>query len=183
MVDYEFIEAREGEAVTKAYVPDPKNSNSGVTIGSGVDLGQQSVSSLAAMMLPASLYMKLKPYLGLKKEAAVTALAKTPLTLTKPEVDALDKAVRTKHLTALRTAYDACSKVDFADLPACAQTILFSVSYQYGVELSKRTPNFWGTVIKQDWVGAVKTLRNFNDRYPSRRNLEADYLEAGITQV
>jgi hypothetical protein len=177
-VDWDFIEAREGKAVSKAYVPDPKNSKSGVTVGSGVDLGQQSVASLAALKLSSQLVAKLKPYLGLKQEAAVAALKKTPLVLTKPEIHELDQAIRDTHLAALQQVYNAASRVKFADLPDCAQTILCSVSYQYGVGLSKRTPNFWGIVIRQDWEAAVKALRNFNDRYPTRRNLEADYLSS-----
>lgn len=179
-IDWDFIEAREGKAVAKAYVPDPKNSKSGVTVGSGVDLGQQSTASLATLKLSSELVAKLKPYLGLKQEAAVAALKKAPLVLTKPETHELDLAIRERHVEALEKAYNAASKVDFADLPDCAQTILCSVSYQYGVTLSKRTPNFWGIVIKQDWESAAKALRNFNDRYPTRRNLEADYLEAGL---
>jgi hypothetical protein len=179
-IDWTFIEAREGKAVAKAYVPDPKNSKSGVTVGSGVDLGQQSTASLAALKLSSELVAKLRPYLGLKQEAAVAALKKTPLALTKPEIHELDQAIRDTHMAALQKAYNAASKVDFADLPDCAQTILCSVSYQYGVGLSKRTPNFWAIVIRQDWEAATNALRNFNDRYPTRRNLEADYLEAGL---
>jgi hypothetical protein len=182
-VDWSFIEAREGKSVAKAYVPDPKGSNSGVTVGSGVDLGQQTTASLAALMLSPDLYNKLKPYVGLRKEAAVAALAKAPLVLSKPEVAELDHAIRDRHLAALQKEYNACSKVKFLDLPDAAQTILCSVSYQYGVALNKRTPNFWRIVTNQNWEGAVKALRNFSDRYPTRRNLEADYLENGLRVV
>jgi hypothetical protein len=51
-----------------SYIP---TSGSGVTIGTGVDLGQQSSSSLTDMGVPAALVQRFKPYLGLKTEAAV----------------------------------------------------------------------------------------------------------------
>ena len=44
-INYDFIESLEGFE-TKGYVPDPKGSNSGVTIGSGVDLGARNINDL-----------------------------------------------------------------------------------------------------------------------------------------
>ncbi|WP_393941438.1 pesticin C-terminus-like muramidase, partial [Shewanella sp. S23-S33] len=41
-VNFGFISGLEGGPILQGYVPDPKNSNSGVTIATGFDLGQRS---------------------------------------------------------------------------------------------------------------------------------------------
>ena len=56
-------------------------------------------------------------------------------------------------------------------------TVIASVAFQYG-KLEKETPNFWRQVTNDDWGAAVKNLRNFGDRTPTRRNKEANYFEA-----
>ncbi len=62
MINFDFIKELEG-VKKKGYVPDVENSNSGVTIASGFDLGARSKSDLIALGLPASLVDKLTPYL------------------------------------------------------------------------------------------------------------------------
>ena len=52
MIDWDFIKEREGKAILKAYVPDPHGSQSGVTVASGVDLGQQTREGLESYNLP-----------------------------------------------------------------------------------------------------------------------------------
>ena len=64
----------------------------------------------------------------------------------------------------------------FFDLPGQAQTVIASVSFQYG-DLSVRSPKFWKWVATQDWPEATQILRNFGDGYPTRRMLEARLLE------
>lgn len=182
-IDWDFIKAREGKAQTKGYVPDPHGSQSGVTVASGVDLGQQTREQLQAYALPHELVTKLTPYLGLKKMEAVRALDERPLVLTRKEVDALDRIVHDHHHRAIADAYYKASGVPFDQIPDAAQTVITSVAYQYGTALYRRTPNFWRIVVSQDWPKAIRALRNFNDRYPTRRNLEADYLEANLPKV
>jgi hypothetical protein len=43
-------------------------------------------------------------------------------------------------------------------------------------------PNFWGDVTQGRWDEATQTLRNFGDRYPARRNEEANLLEQAIAR-
>jgi hypothetical protein len=45
MIDYSFIEKLEGNTCI-GYVPDPENSQSGVTIACGFDIGQRSKNEL-----------------------------------------------------------------------------------------------------------------------------------------
>ncbi len=65
-IDHEFIGELEGSR-KKGYVPDPKNSKSGVTIATGFDLGARNIVDLRKLELPSDLITKLTPYLGMKK--------------------------------------------------------------------------------------------------------------------
>jgi hypothetical protein len=55
------------------------------------------------------------------------------------------------------------------------QTVVASVAFQYG-DLSLRTPNFWQQVTTENWQAALANLQDFGDKYPTRRNKEADLL-------
>ena len=55
--------------------------------------------------------------------------------------------------------------------------MIASVSFQYGVNLNTRTPNFWKAVSSQNWMLAIHELRNFGDAYSTRRKKEAKLLE------
>jgi hypothetical protein len=179
-IDYEFISEREGGRVTSGYVPAASVSQSGVTIATGFDLGARNEADLTRLALPKTLIDKLKPYLGKKKQAAQELLKKTLLTITEDEAELIDKAVKSAQVMQLKARYLAeaanKNKVDFFDLPYEAQTVIASVSFQYG-DLSKRAPKFWLAVAAQNWTDAVATLRKFGDLYRTRRNLEADLLD------
>lgn len=174
-IDYDFIGDLEGSTNT-GYVPDPETSNSGVTVAVGFDLGARSEQDLNDLGLSSDLVDKLKPYLGLKKQAAVDALAASPLTITDDEADEIEEAVRESETDRIVNAYNAStSTVDFEDLPSEAQTVIASVGYQYG-DLATRTPNFWTQATSQDWQGMYDNLLDFGDDYPTRRGKEADLL-------
>lgn len=187
-VDRGFLRKVEG-FITKANVPLPDKSQSGVTVGSGVDLGQMSVKDLNNLNLPASLYKKVAPYLGLKKQKAVEALKKTPLELTKDEAELLTQKVKDREITVVQKKYDKAVRKGapkFKDLHPNQQTVIASVAYQFG-DLPTKTPSFWRYVTDQDWEGAIQELRDFNngkpDLYSDRRGQEADLLEASMSQT
>src|SRR6185503_18482812 len=73
-IDWKFIGTLEGAGILKGYVPVSKTSNSGVTIATGVDLGQASEQQIDNWAIDDSLKTKLKPYCGLKKQDAVDFL-------------------------------------------------------------------------------------------------------------
>src|SRR5207302_1219589 len=79
-VDWSFISDREGGQVLTGYVPDASGSQSGVTIGTGIDLGQRSESDINALNIAADLKTKLKPYCTKKTNDATDCLKKNPLT-------------------------------------------------------------------------------------------------------
>jgi nucleoid-associated protein YgaU len=41
-------------------------------------------------------------------------------------------------------------------------------------------PNFWSDVTEGRWESVIQKLRDFGDRYPSRRNAEADLLQGAF---
>lgn len=177
-VDWSFIDKLEGSSL-KGYVPKDKNGaifgQSGVTIGNGFDLGQHSLNDLAGMGFDSSTIAKLAPYLGKKKQAAVEALRNAPLRLSQEELDVINPKVKDTALQRLITKYNAKAKVPFEKLSKAQKTVLASVAFQYG-DLSKATPNFWKQVTNNQWEQAYNSLRNFGDKYGTRRNQEADYL-------
>lgn len=181
-VDTGFIGRQEG-FLLDAYVPDPLFSMSGTTVGTGVDVGQRSVAEIQALDIPETLKEKLIPYAGLKGLDAVNFLANRPLRLTEEEAYALDQAVARQIFGDVATLYDADSTgASFLELPLEARTAIGDVAYQYGPNLEQRLPNFWGDVTQGRWDEATQTLRDFGDRYPIRRNEEADLLEQAIAR-
>ena len=174
-IDWAFIGSLEGQSVLDGYVPDPNGSQSGVTVATGVDLGQMDKEALRALELPIALARKLAPYVGLKGAMATMALASMPLSLTPDEAATLDGAARYPDTHGLIERYGEAA---WARLPDAAQTVLASVAFQYGPGLAARCPRFWAAACKQDWPDVIAELRAFGDRYPTRRSKEADYLES-----
>jgi hypothetical protein len=174
MIDYSFIEQLEGNTCT-GYVPDPENSQSGVTIACGFDIGQRSEEELVKQFSP-DLVAKLLPYVGLKKHEAQQKLSEIPLQLCEHEsaqVHRYCKFDATRKLERLWNRSEA--QLPFHQLSVECQTVVASVAFQYG-DLSVRTPNFWQQVISENWQAALVNLQEFGDKYSTRRNKEADLL-------
>lgn len=181
LVDWDFIRELEGFSL-KGYTPLDKEGRvigkSGVTVGVGFDIGQWTTDSLRLLNLPEELYLKLVQYVGMKGSVARDFLKVRPLTLTPQEANLLNEAVKTTKLKELEDRYNkaASGKVKFSDLTLGQRTVLASVAFQYGTNLSRRTPRFWNFAVTQQWGRLEQELRNFGDAFPTRRNREADYL-------
>ncbi len=177
-IDYAFLSELEGGSITTGYVPAAGVSKSGVTIGTGFDLGQRNEADLKSLGLSSELITTLKPYLGKQAKEAQDALVKTPLTITAAQATDIDKAVKKAHVDLIKQKYNTAAenKKKFTDLPAEAQTVLASVSFQYGTSLDVRAPKFWKAAKAQDWQECIKVLNNFGDAYPTRRKKEATLL-------
>lgn len=176
-IDFNFIAELEGFE-TKAYVPDPRKSKSGVTIASGFDLGHRTKSELRSM-LDDDLAEKLTPYIGMTKIKAWEFLQENPLAITEEEAKRINKASHKQAANRLAQAWNECAYCEFSDLPINKATVVASVAFQYG-SLERKTPNFWRQVTQNDWRSALNNLRNFGDKYPTRRNKEADLLEGEV---
>ena len=174
----------------KASVPHYRNGNvighSGVTIGAGIDLGGMTVSQLTGYGMPSAFVELLKPYLGLQGQAALSYLDAHPLTIPQNLVSSLDQLqndVEMKTINKVASLYtaDASPHVNFFQLPAGAQTAIVDLAFQYGSNLAKAAPIFWGQVTHGQWSAAVTNLNNFGDSYPSRRESEGALIQADIS--
>lgn len=175
-IDWHFIADLEGAGILTGYVPVAETSNSGVTIASGVDLGQTSPRQIDFWPVDDALKMRLRLYCGLKRQDAVDFLRAHPLTISRSECAEIDAAVQAEQASRIAAAYDAASSVKFARLPDRAQTVIVSLAFQYGSDLAHRCPRFWHAAIAQDWPAMAEELENFGDAYAPRRLKEATYL-------
>lgn len=177
----------EGKGITRGYVPSRNGEPigaSGVTIATGLDLGQQTRASLEAMGIPSALINRFSPYLGAQKKEAQYILAKYPLTLTREEVETVDAAVHTKYIdeTAELFGRDA-----FAAAPKEVQAVATSLHYQFGTPYRKASPalgNAWASMQRGDYARAAAQLRDPagwskpHQQYLKRRQAEAGLLAA-----
>ena len=171
-IDWDFIGELEGKRKLRGYVPDAKNSDSGVTIATGFDLGARKLSDLAG--LPQDIIDVITPYLGIKgAEAAEKAKG---LKIDDSQAKIIDEFSHKESYDRLSSKWEAATGTSFSELPEHEATVIASVAFQYG-DLASRTPNFWKQVTGGDWDGAVNNLRNFGDRYETRRKKEAEYFQ------
>lgn len=178
-IDWKFIGELEGYHL-KGYVPDASGSQSGVTVATGVDLGQMPAADLDLM--PPDLAKRLRRYVGLRGTYAREELDVHPLIVTDAEAAILNDLAQRRTLAPLRFAFEREAKARFDDQPSAFQTVVASVTYQYGSPW-KRTPNFWARVVARDIPGMIACLSHFGDRYPTRRRKEADYLKSALMRA
>ena len=154
---------------------------SGVTIGTGVDLGQTDADTLRGAGVSDGIVNSLLPYIGLKRSVAVRKLHERPLTLSPATADALDEAVHGLHARRIAARYDQDSPVaPFADLPPQAQAAIFSFLYQLGCTGGpRRAPNTWAAFLSGDWRDAAARLGKGSlwEGYQARRALEGKHLK------
>ena len=185
-IDHNYIRATlerfEGKGICRGYVP-CKNGVplgvSGVTIGTGVDLGQQTGAGLLDMGVPHAVVKKLLPYIGLKKAAALAAIKAQPLVLTPAEVAAIDDAVFARYVRGVEARYNKDNPASpFADLPPEAQAVLVSILYQRGLGFCAKNPGWWGPMLAGEWPKAATWLRDpaNGGGYHSRRKAEGEML-------
>lgn len=149
---------------------------SGVTIGAGLDLGQQRDSDLKRMGVQPHLLPVLRPYLGKRKEAAISQLMARPLMLSVAECEELNAAVHGDYIRRVAGLYDvATHHIPFADLPWQAQAVITSLYYQLGSP--SKYPVTWSHLCHGDWGAAAHELRTGFRDYAYRRQDEAATLE------
>jgi hypothetical protein len=201
MIDKDYIIsvlARfEGKAVRRGYVP-CKGGNytgagdfvgkeplgvSGVTIGTGFDLGQQTAAELAALKLSGPLYAKLLPYTGKNLQSALSALREKPLELTPGEVAVLDNAVHERYIDETAALF---GRIAFDRAPSPAQAVAVSLHYQFGTPARAASPGLawaWKSLVAGCYAAAAKFLRDpegwseSHRLYLPRRRQEAALLD------
>lgn len=153
---------------------------SGVTVGTGVDLGQTNKDTLRGMGVSNAVVYKLMPYLEQSRAAAVDALHRLPLTLSQAAADELDEAMLNHHISKISAYYDAATDPGtFASLPWQAQAAIVSIQYQRGVKSPRKYPNTWKAFVTQNWTDAAYRLGTgrFWTGYQGRRRLESELLK------
>lgn len=192
-INFDFIKQNEGKAISKGYIPTNKDGSilgqSGVTIASGFDLGQQDMTSISG--LPKELQDKLIPYLGAKKDKAVSKLKETGgLQLTDDEVSQIDMMAKEQYSNRIKESYNKLTGKNFDELPSNLQTVIADVQFQYGTNYG-RTPKFAGIIQEiadnpsdiNAYMKLENELRNFGDDYKTRRGKEADLIKDQISKM
>ena len=187
-IDWQFISTQEGGQQLDGYVPMRNGvviGNSGVTIATGVDLGQMTQNSLNNLPISDSLKDELSPYVGLRRQAAVNALQENPLNISEQDANQLDSAVSAPIFQQLAQNYDqATAPSAFENLSPELQTAIADVAYQYGPNLARATAtsNFWNDIIAGNWEQTVTELQNLarTRGYEARRDAEAALVQQAL---
>lgn len=167
-----------------------KDNRSGVTIGVGVDLGQQAPEAykdrLRNFGIKQELIAKLEPYMGLIRGQAIEKLKEKPLSLSKQEVEQVVAEMKNEMLKDLIREYKDLTKDiknhrEFKELAIQEQTILFSRKWQNG----SLKPAASQSIAQSFSLGLVQDALDklVPENYPGqekRINKEHDYLEAWI---
>ena len=185
---FDFLRDVEGFKAS-GYVPQDRRGNpienSGVTIATGLDLGQQDEDSLRRMGLSDELISIFRPYLGLKRGEAQRFLLDNPLRLTAEQATFVEESLMSHDFERMSDLWNSTQReedgIRWDQLDPEKQTVMLSVFRQYG-NLPRRTPKFWRSATQGRWNDTVSELRNFGDEYTTRRNKEADLLEAALSR-
>jgi len=153
---------------------------SGVTIATGVDLGQTDAQALVRGGLEPGIANTLRPYFGLRQNAALHKLHALPLAVSPDAACALDNATLGVHAGLIGRRYDSDRPATaFAELPRQAQAAIFSLLYQRGTGVAGKAPNTWAALVAGDWRGAAALLCDASlwDGYQLRRRMEGALLK------
>lgn len=171
-----FVEKEEGGQKLVAYNPPAKGS--GITVSTGVDLGQWSKKDLENAGVSPKTILKVSKYLGAKDATARKLLKEKPLTLTKAEADELDEAVKSDIYGKVETKLQD-KGIRLAKLPEEAQAVIKSLAYNFGSSVDEKIPSIWNAILKKDWVKVQELLINTKWKQPelvARRRREAELL-------
>lgn len=182
-IDFNFLTKVEGRKLY-GYVPKNKNGiigKSGVTIGTGVDIGNRTRAQIATLDIPENLKQKLFPYCEKRLEDAERYLIAHPLKLTNEEVDQLDTAVIKADLSITIRIFNEDSKVKFEALPSQVKTVVASLAWNLGPNL-RRFINTWSCLTNQRWKELYELLYNFpckpgQEALLNRRRQEASLIK------
>ena len=165
-----------GGANPERYVP---MGISGVTVGTGVDLGQTDAKTLRNIGVCEDTINAVRFYLGKQKFAAIYALNDRPLTSTKAQADELDRCMIDHHIEIIAKRYNKDAGVNaFQSIPWQAQAVITSILYQRGVNSPSKFQNTWNSLVMRHWKDASERLRNGKlwSGYQSRRRAEGEIL-------
>ncbi len=182
-INWGFLSSKEGFSL-RGYIPRNKEGKilgrSGVTIATGIDLGQQSPWQIQQLKISKELKEKLIPYANKIKTEAAEFLLKNPLMISTHEAITLDNAMKEREIKTFALRFQAITGKRFEDLPAQAQTAIASIVWNLGINLHLEYPTLWGYIKNLDWKGLSKFLDEFPSKQPeleNRRRAEAQLLK------
>lgn len=177
MIDIEFLKSVEGYRM-RGYVPE--GHRSGVTVGIGIDLGQQSLQKLKEAGVAKEVLQLLEPYIGKRGLLALETLKEKPLRLSKEVTDDITTKVIDYDLRKLIVYYNrGATTHTWEELEDRQQTVILSVVHQYGIH---GAPKFLRYAMKGNWEAVERELQDFGDSYKTRRMKEYRYLTGGTNE-
>ena len=140
-VNFDFIRKSEGFE-TEGYVPrsgEQVLDSSGVTIGTGLDLGTKNMDYFKDFENKETL--KMEAYFGMQGQEAYDFEQANPLSLTEEETKALDNFVKGRELESIENSFLALTGKELSSMPPRLQTVIADLQFQYGSNYN-RTPKF-----------------------------------------
>jgi ribosome-binding protein aMBF1 (putative translation factor) len=200
-INFDKLADFEGGQQLQGYIPDHTlgvkhdddkvAGKSGVTIATGFDIGQWSISDLSQKLsLSMALVKKYERFCNKQKQAAIDELEKSGgLFVEKIEADETDMRIQRFHLIAAMARWDDDPKPfeKFIELTSAQQTVILSRTYHQGIGMPDTSvaQDFYSAAQKGDWITAEKALRNYNvqpNGYKTRVHQEADLLANDLKQ-
>jgi len=202
MINYYFISEIlgrfEGKGISRGYIPCARGTwyggnepdkgaalgASGVTIATGVDLGQQTKTRLLEMGVSKDTLKILEPYLGLKREQAIQILKTTPFSITQDQVREIDNAVKKYYVNETANMF---GRKIYEAAPKEVQAVAASLCYQFGTPQREASPALklaWDKMREGDYRKAAEFLiyqsgwSTAHQIYLSRRRQEAALLNS-----
>ena len=184
-VNMEFLRMSEGFE-TEGYVPrsgEQVLDSSGVTIVTGLDLGTKNIDYFKDFENKETL-KKMEAYFGMQGQEAYDFEQENPLSLTREEAVEVDNFVKGRELESIENSFLALTGKELSSMPPRLQTVIADLQFQYGSNYN-RTPKF-REIIKdiaedpqdaQSYMPLMSELRDFGDKYDTRRNREADLIQ------
>ncbi len=155
--DKQYVFNNEGGLKLTGYWPGGK---SGVTIGSGVDLGTVSAGDLKGWGVSQTGITALTPFLGLSGTAASNAVANGPPTLSSADALAASNGVFDKNIGTAVGQFNAQSPVPFDALPPDVQTAVADLAFMTP-NLQGAAPRFFADIVSGNWAAAANELLNW----------------------
>lgn len=199
---FRWLETVEGALTCRGYIPCRRLSGgtanytgyqpvtdyeamgvSGVTVGVGVDLGQQTVSQLRRWGVSDGALDAILIYIGQRRGAALRVLRNRPLTLTAEQARELTDAEHRGYMDDVVVPWWDRGRhtLTYADLPWQAQAVVFSLLYQCGVRgAERRAPVTLAALRRGDWAKASAALLDrdgWGGEYLGRRAAEGRLLQ------
>lgn len=199
---FRWLETVEGPLTCRGYIPCRRLSggtenytgrepvtdyeamgSSGVTVGVGVDLGQQSVSQLRRWGVSDVTIDAILIYIGLQRGAALRVLRNHPLTLTPEQARELTDAEHRGYMDDVVVPWWDRGRhtMPYASLPWQAQAVVFSLVYQCGMKgAERRAPVTLAALRSGDWGRASRALMDktgWGGEYVQRRYTEGMLLK------